>query len=74
MNYIKITKNDIANGPGVRVTLWVTGCTIHCNGCHNPQTWDFNAGKPLQCIVHPVTQRVTRTPGPLAISFFVIFI
>lgn len=47
MNYIKITKNDIANGPGVRVTLWVTGCTIHCNGCHNPQTWDFNAGKPF---------------------------
>ena len=47
MNYIKITKNDIANGPGVRVTLWVSGCTIHCKGCHNPQTWDFNAGKPF---------------------------
>lgn len=45
MNYIKITKNDIANGPGVRVTLWVSGCTIHCKGCHNPQTWDFNIGK-----------------------------
>ena len=47
MNYIKITKNDIANGPGVRVTLWVSGCSLHCNGCHNPQTWDFNAGKPF---------------------------
>lgn len=45
MNYIKITKNDIANGPGVRVTLWVSGCSLHCKGCHNPQTWDFNAGK-----------------------------
>ena len=45
MNYIKITKNDIANGPGVRVTLWVSGCNVHCKGCHNPQTWDFNAGK-----------------------------
>lgn len=44
MNYIKITKNDIANGPGVRVTLWVSGCSLHCKGCHNPQTWDFNAG------------------------------
>lgn len=44
MNYIKITKNDIANGPGVRVTLWVSGCSIHCKGCHNPQTWDFNVG------------------------------
>ena len=45
MNYIKITKNDIANGPGVRVTLWAAGCSLHCEGCHNPQTWDFNAGK-----------------------------
>lgn len=47
MNYIKITKNDIANGPGVRVTLWVAGCKIHCKGCHNPQTWDFHTGKPF---------------------------
>lgn len=45
MNYIKITKNDIANGPGVRVTLWVSGCSLHCKGCHNPQTWDFDAGQ-----------------------------
>ena len=45
MNYIKITKNDIANGPGMRVTLWVSGCSLHCKSCHNPQTWDFNTGK-----------------------------
>ena len=45
MNYIKITKNDIANGPGVRCVLWVAGCKVHCRGCHNPQTWDFNSGK-----------------------------
>ena len=47
MNYIKITKNDIANGPGVRCVLWVAGCELHCRGCHNPSTWDFNAGKPF---------------------------
>ena len=45
MNYIKITKHDIANGPGVRVVLWVSGCRCHCKNCHNPETWDFNAGK-----------------------------
>ena len=45
MNYIKITKNDIANGTGVRVVLWCAGCKLHCKGCHNPQTWDFRAGK-----------------------------
>ena len=45
MNYIKITKNDIANGPGIRVTLWISGCTCHCKECQNPETWDFNSGK-----------------------------
>lgn len=45
MNYHKIEKTSIANGPGVRVTLWVSGCTCHCMGCQNPQTWDFNSGK-----------------------------
>lgn len=45
VNYIKITKTDIANGPGVRVVLWVAGCNCMCKGCHNQNTWDFNAGK-----------------------------
>lgn len=45
MNYIKITKHDIANGIGVRVVLWVSGCTMHCHNCQNPTTWDFNAGQ-----------------------------
>lgn len=47
MNYMKITYPDIANGPGCRVTLWVAGCSHQCPGCHNPQTWDQKAGKPL---------------------------
>ena len=45
MNYIKITKNDIANGVGVRTVLWVSGCTMRCKKCHNQSTWDFNAGQ-----------------------------
>ena len=45
MNYHKIEKTSIANGKGVRVVLWVSGCSLHCKGCHNPQTWDFNSGK-----------------------------
>lgn len=44
MNYIKITKNDIANGPGIRVVLWVAGCEHRCKGCHNPHTWNPNGG------------------------------
>ena len=44
MNYIKITKNDIANGPGIRVVLWVAGCEHRCKGCHNPHTLNPNSG------------------------------
>ena len=44
MNYAKITKHDIANGRGVRVVLWVSGCSHHCTGCQNPDTWDDDYG------------------------------
>lgn len=47
MNYSEIKTYDIANGPGVRTTLFVSGCTHHCEGCFNPETWDFNHGKPF---------------------------
>lgn len=47
MNYGTIKKHDIANGPGVRVSLFVSGCTHHCPGCFNPETWDFNYGHPF---------------------------
>ncbi|MCR5469096.1 MAG: anaerobic ribonucleoside-triphosphate reductase activating protein [Lachnospiraceae bacterium] len=46
MNYGEIKKNDIADGPGVRVSLFVSGCTHHCKGCFNAMTWDFNYGSP----------------------------
>ena len=44
MNYAEIKKVDVANGPGVRVSLFVSGCTHHCPGCFNPETWDFAYG------------------------------
>ena len=47
MNYGKIKKVDIANGPGVRVSLFVSGCRNHCPGCFNPETWDFGYGEPF---------------------------
>lgn len=45
MNYSVIKKCDIADGPGVRVTLFVSGCTHHCEGCFQPETWNFSYGK-----------------------------
>lgn len=47
MNYGKINKYDVANGPGVRVSLFVSGCRRHCPGCFNEETWDFEYGKPF---------------------------
>ena len=47
MNFGEIKNCDIADGQGVRVTLFVSGCTNHCEGCFQPQTWDFDFGKPF---------------------------
>lgn len=47
MNYATIKKFDVANGPGVRVSLFVSGCTHHCKGCFNAEAWDFAYGAPF---------------------------
>lgn len=47
MNYATIKTYDTANGPGVRVSLFVSGCTHQCKGCFNPEAWDFNYGAPF---------------------------
>ncbi len=46
MNYAEIKKYDIANGLGVRISLFVSGCRHHCKGCFNEIAWDFNYGTP----------------------------
>ena len=47
MNYATIKWADVANGPGVRVSLFVSGCTHRCPGCFNPEAWDFSYGQPF---------------------------
>ena len=47
MNYGAIKETDIANGVGIRVSLFVSGCTHHCPGCFNADTWDFSYGEPF---------------------------
>ena len=47
MYYADIKNVDVANGPGIRVSLFVSGCTHHCKDCFNPESWDFNYGKPF---------------------------
>lgn len=48
MNYLKIDSCDLNNGEGVRVTLWVAGCDLHCNGCHNYESWNFDSGNKFE--------------------------
>lgn len=47
MNYLKISTCSLCDGVGVRVVLWVSGCSHHCQGCHNQCSWDYEAGKPF---------------------------
>lgn len=47
MNYADIRPIDVANGPGIRVSLFVSGCTHACPGCFNPEAWDFGYGQPF---------------------------
>ncbi len=47
MNYATIKWFDVSNGPGVRVSLYVSGCRNRCKNCFNPETWDFNYGEPF---------------------------
>lgn len=61
MNYATIKKHDIANGTGVRVSLFVSGCTHHCKGCFNPETWDFNYGDPY---TPDVEEEILRALAP----------
>lgn len=55
MNWAEIKKNDIANGEGVRTSLFVSGCRHHCKNCFNKITWDFNYGKPY---IHQTQQEI----------------
>lgn len=61
MNYAEIKNYDIANGPGVRVTLFVSGCTHRCEGCFNEVTWDFDYGEPFD---ESVQERILADLAP----------
>ena len=61
MNYAAIKPRDIANGPGVRVSLFVSGCTHHCKDCFNPEAWDFDYGEPFD---RAVMERIVTMMQP----------
>lgn len=69
MNYATIKFNDISNGPGVRVSLYVSGCRNHCKNCFNPETWDFNYGEPF---TKEVENKIIEAMKPAHIKGFTL--
>ena len=65
MNYATIKDTDIANGEGVRISLFVSGCTHHCKNCFNKETWDFNYGQPF---TQEVQDKLIKMLSPSYIS------
>ena len=64
MNYADIKQFDAANGPGVRVSVFVSGCTHQCPGCFNEEAWDFNYGKPF------TEETIEEVVGYLSASYY----
>lgn len=69
MNYATIKRRDISNGPGVRVSLYVSGCRNHCKNCFNPETWDFQYGQPF---TKEVEQKIIDELAPDYIKGFTL--
>lgn len=69
MNYATIKYNDISNGPGVRVSLYVSGCRNHCKNCFNPETWDFDYGQPF---TKEVEDKIIEAMKPAHIKGFTL--
>lgn len=58
MNYVNIKRTDVANGPGIRVSLFVSGCTHGCRGCFNKEAWDFHYGEEYTALVEEEVLRL----------------
>ena len=67
MNYATLRTHDVANGPGIRVSLFVSGCTHHCPGCFNAEAWDFAYGEPYG---KEVEERIISALSPAYVKGF----
>lgn len=70
MNYISIIDETITDGTGLRTSIYVSGCNHHCDGCHNPQTWSFEAGELLSKeLIELLIQNIKNNPLLNGVTF-----
>lgn len=63
MRLLQVYYETMTDGPGLRCTIYLSGCTHHCLGCHNPSSWDPNAGIPLTAeVLEDIIQRIQSNP------------
>lgn len=67
MNIIEVKQFDVVNGPGIRMSIWIAGCTNACKGCWSPHTWNRNQGTPLQEIL-PIIIKAIQHPKVTGVS------
>ena len=68
MRYAQIRKTDIANGEGIRVSLYVQGCKRHCPNCFNPETWDFTGGNKFDLKTENILIKLVNQPHIVGIT------
>ena len=69
MNIITTIKETFADGPGIRYSIYTTGCNHHCKGCHNPETWDVTKGTPYQKMLPEIIKDIKANPLITGITF-----
>ena len=56
MNIIEVKQFDVVNGPGIRMSIWIAGCTNACKGCWSPHTWNRNQGTPINMVINTIIE------------------
>ena len=66
MKIIRIDKDNMLNGDGLRAVVWTSGCSHHCPGCQNPETWDYEAGMLVK--VEDICKELAELPGQTGLT------
>lgn len=69
MNILATIPETYADGPGIRYAIYIAGCTHKCDGCHNPESWDFDSGTPYTEMIEEIVKQIRSNPMLTGITF-----